>query len=60
MTRNFKAILSLASLLIVIGGGFIQLIYSKRTENFSEPFEGSNYGKLTSAFYAGLFPYSGW
>jgi len=48
-----------ASLLIVIGAGLYQMILG-RVENFSEPFEGSTYGKITSAFYAGLFPYFGW
>ncbi len=50
---------SLASLLLVIGAGVYQLILG-RIENFVDPFEGSTYGKLTSALYAGLFPYAGW
>lgn len=49
----------LASLLIIILAG-IYRIYLGRVENFAEPFVGSTYGKITSAFYAGLFPYSGW
>lgn len=48
-----------ASLLIVIGAGIYQMIRG-RTENFADPFEGSTYGKLPNAFYAGLFPYAGW
>jgi hypothetical protein len=50
---------NLASLLIVIGAGLYRMMLG-RVENFAEPFEGSTYGKLTSALYAGLFPYSGW
>jgi hypothetical protein len=49
----------LASLLIVIGAGIYRIILG-RIENFAEPFEGSTYGKLPSALYAGLFPYAGW
>ncbi|CAF2824087.1 unnamed protein product [Rotaria sp. Silwood2] len=49
----------IASLLIVIGAGLYRMIIGRR-ENFAEPFENSTYGKLTSAFYAGLFPYAGW
>lgn len=49
----------LASLLIVIVAGFYRMILG-RVENFAEPFEGSTYKGLTSAMYAGLFPYSGW
>ncbi|CAF0820720.1 unnamed protein product [Rotaria sp. Silwood1] len=49
----------IASLLIVIIAGIYRMFLG-RTENFAEPFEGSTYGKITSAFYAGLFPYSGW
>ena len=47
------------SLLIVIFAGLYNLGRG-RVENFAEPFEGSTYGKWTKAFYAGLFPYSGW
>jgi len=49
----------IASLLTVVGAGIYQL-FMRRVENFAEPFEGSTYEKLTSALYAGLFPYSGW
>jgi hypothetical protein len=49
----------LGSLAIIILAG-IYRIFLGRVENFSEPFEGSTYGKITSALYAGLFPYSGW
>lgn len=49
----------LASLLIIVGAGIYRMCIG-RVENFAEPFEGSTYGKLTSALYAGLFPYSGW
>jgi L-type amino acid transporter 9 len=55
----FFYLILLASLLIVIGAGIYQMILG-RIENFTEPFEGSTYGKLPSAFYAGLFPYAGW
>jgi len=49
----------LGSLAIIILAG-IYRIFLGRVENFAEPFEGSTYGKITSALYAGLFPYSGW
>ncbi|CAF0901905.1 unnamed protein product [Adineta ricciae] len=49
----------IGSLLIVVLAGIYRM-YLGRVENFSEPFEGSTYGKITSALYAGLFPYSGW
>jgi solute carrier family 7 (L-type amino acid transporter), member 5 len=47
------------SLLIVIVAGVYRMARG-RVENFAEPFEGSTYAQLPSAFYAGLFPYSGW
>ncbi len=43
----------------MIGAGIYRMARGQK-ENFAEPFEGSTYGKLTSAFYAGLFPYAGW
>ncbi|CAF0804923.1 unnamed protein product [Adineta steineri] len=52
-------VFKIVSLLLVIGCGFYRMIRG-RVENFAEPFEGSTYGKVTSALYAGLFPYSGW
>ena len=48
-----------ASLLIVIGAGIYQVTRG-RVQNFAHPFEGSTYGKLPNAFYAGLYPYAGW
>ncbi len=49
----------LGSLAIIIAAGLYRISLG-RVENFAEPFEGSTYGKITSALYAGLFPYSGW
>ncbi|CAF3259518.1 unnamed protein product [Rotaria socialis] len=49
----------IATLVCIMGAGFYRM-YLGRVENFAEPFEGSTYGKITSALYAGLFPYSGW
>lgn len=61
MNSYFSTFISyiLASLLIVVGAGIYRVALG-HVENFTEPFEGSTYDKLPSAFYAGLFPYAGW
>lgn len=49
----------IGTLLLIVCAGLFRISLG-RVENFAEPFEGSTYGKITSALYAGLFPYSGW
>ncbi|CAF3912755.1 unnamed protein product [Rotaria sordida] len=49
----------IGSLVFIIVAGIYRM-YFGRIENFFEPFEGSTYGKITGALYAGLFPYTGW
>ncbi|CAF4058375.1 unnamed protein product [Rotaria sordida] len=48
----------LSSLVFIIVAGIYRM-YLGRIGNFFEPFEGSTYGKITGALYAGLFPYTG-
>ncbi|OON21806.1 Asc-type amino acid transporter 1 domain protein, partial [Opisthorchis viverrini] len=60
-TQNIFTFAKVAALVMIIITGFVQ-IGRGRTEEFQDPFEGSNWnpGSLTVAFYNGLFAYSGW
>ncbi|CAF4270566.1 unnamed protein product, partial [Rotaria sordida] len=55
-----RLVLVVLSCLVFIIVAVIYRMYLGRIGNFFEPFEGSTYGKITGALYAGLFPYTGW
>ncbi|TGZ70436.1 hypothetical protein CRM22_003194 [Opisthorchis felineus] len=60
-TQDIFTFAKVSALVMIIITGFVQ-IGRGRTEEFEDPFEGSNWnpGSLTVAFYNGLFAYSGW
>lgn len=49
------------ALLVIVAAG-VWYLCSGNTENFQEPFKGSQLspGHIALAFYSGLFSYSGW
>ncbi|CAF2344011.1 unnamed protein product [Rotaria sp. Silwood2] len=58
-TKRLHQVCNYCKIVFIIVAGIYRM-YLGRVENFSEPFEGSTYGKITRALYAGLFPYGGW